>query len=70
MLAQIEEAKCAIHKLPFVTVLAPVRAVGDKGRGWQVSFSCSRYKEYGNCHKKQESGVRLSRRHPTELACL
>jgi hypothetical protein len=30
---QIVEAKCAIRKLPFVTVLAPVRAVGDKGRG-------------------------------------
>ncbi len=25
-LVQIEEAKCAIRKLPFVTVLAPVRA--------------------------------------------
>ena len=32
-LVQIEEAKCAIRKLPFVTVLAPVRAVADKGRG-------------------------------------
>ncbi len=32
-LVQIEEAKCAIHKLPFVTVLTPVRAVADKGRG-------------------------------------
>ncbi len=30
---QIEEAKYAIHKLPFVTVLAPVRVVGDKGSG-------------------------------------
>jgi hypothetical protein len=30
----IEEAKCDIRKLPFVTVVAPVRAVGDKGRGW------------------------------------
>ena len=40
MLVQIEEAICAIRKLPFVTVLAPVRAVGDKGRGWQASLSC------------------------------
>ena len=32
-LVQIEEANCAIHKLPFVTVLAPVREVPDKGRG-------------------------------------
>jgi hypothetical protein len=38
-LVQIEEAKCAIRKLLFVTVLAPVRAVGDKGPGWQVSLS-------------------------------
>ena len=67
---QIEEVKCAIRKLPFVTVLAPVRAVGDKGPGWQVSLSCSRCQEYGSCPKKQEPAVRLSRVHPTELACL
>ncbi len=30
---QIEEAKCTIRKLPFVTVLTPVRALCDKGRG-------------------------------------
>ena len=70
MLVQIEEAKCAIRKLPFVTVLAPVRAVADKGRVWQVSLSCSRCQEYGNCHKKQEPAVRLSSTHRTELACL
>ena len=69
-LVQIEEAKCAICKLPFVTVLAPVRAVADKGRGWQVSLSCSRCQEYVSCPKKQEPAVRLSRVHPTELACL
>ncbi len=45
MFVQIEETKCAIFKLPFVAVLAPVRAVGDKGRGWQASLSC-----YG-CHE-------------------
>ena len=33
MLVQIEEVKFAIRKLPFVTVLSPVRTVGDKGRG-------------------------------------
>ena len=33
MLVQIEEVKCVIRKLSFVTVLTPVRAVGDKGRG-------------------------------------
>jgi hypothetical protein len=69
-LVRIEELKCAIRKLPYVTVLAPVRAVGDKGPGWQVSLSCSRCQEYGSCRKQQESAVRLSRVHPTELACL
>ncbi len=69
-LVQIEEAKYAIRKLPFVTVLTPVRAVGDKGPGWQVSLSCSRCQEYGSCPKKQESAVLLSRVHPTEVVCL
>ncbi len=69
-LVQIEDAKCDIRKLPFVTVLAPVRAVGDKGPGWQVSLSCSRCQEYGSCPKKQEPAVRLSRVHPTEVACV
>ncbi len=36
----------AIRKLPFVTVLAPVRAVGDKGRGWQASLSCYGCQEF------------------------
>ncbi len=53
----IEEVKCAIRKLPFVTVLAPVRAVGDKGPGWQVSLSCSRCQEYGICPKSQQSAT-------------
>jgi hypothetical protein len=61
MLVQIEEAKCAIRKLPFVTVLASVRAVGDKGRGWQASLSCSRWKEYGSCPKKSVSHVSTER---------
>jgi hypothetical protein len=69
-LVQIEEAKCAIRKLPFVTVLTPVRAVGDKGPGWQVSLSCSRCQEYGTCPTKQEPAVLLSRVHPKEVACL
>ena len=68
-LVRIEELKCAIRKLPYVTVLAPVRAVGDKGPGWQVSLSCSRCQEYGSCPKKQEPAVHLSRVHPTELVC-
>jgi hypothetical protein len=66
---QIEEAKCGIRRLPFVTVLAPVRAVGDKGPGWQVSLSFSRCQEHGSCPKKQEPAVHLSRVHPTELVC-
>jgi hypothetical protein len=41
--------------------------VGDKGLGCQVSLSCSRCQEYGNCRNQQEPAVRLSRVHPTEL---
>ena len=41
VLVQIEEAKCAIHNLPCMTVLARVRTVGDNGPGCQVSLSCS-----------------------------
>ena len=67
---QIEELKCAIRKLLYVTKLSPVRAVNGMGPGWQVSLSCSRCQEYGSCPKKQEPAVRLSRVHPTELACL
>ncbi len=48
----------------------PVRAVADKGRGWQVSLSCSRCQEYGSCHKKQEPAVRLSSTHHTEVVSL
>ena len=70
MLVQIEEVQYAIHKLPFVTVLAPVRAVGDKGRGCQVSLSCYGCQEYGSCPKKQDPAVRLSCEHRTELTCL
>jgi hypothetical protein len=66
---RIEELKCAIHKLSYVTVLTPVR-VGDKGPGCQVSLSCSRCQEYDSCQKQQEPAVRLSRVHPTELASL
>jgi len=36
-LVQIEEVKCAIEKLPFVTVLSPVRSVKGKGRGYGVT---------------------------------
>ncbi len=52
-IVQIEEAKYAIRKLLFVTVLTPVRAVSDRGPGCQVSLSCSRCQEYGSCPKKQ-----------------
>ena len=37
-LVQIEEAKCAIRKLPFVTILAPVRAVLTRGEGGRFRF--------------------------------
>jgi hypothetical protein len=53
-----------------VTVLAPVRAVGDKGPGWQVSRARDAKSMAAVRPKKQEPAVRLSRVHPTELACL
>ena len=70
MLAQIEEAKCVIQKLSYVTKLSHVRAVNGMGPGWQASLSCYGCQEYGSCPKKQEPAVRLSRVHTTELACL
>ena len=70
MFVQIEEEEYAIHKLTFVTVLAPIRAVGDKGRGCQDSLSCYGCQEYDTCPKKQDPAVRLSCEHRTELACL
>ena len=69
-LVQIEEAKCVIRKLSFVTDLAPVRTVGDKGRGCQDLLSCYGCQEYVSCPKKQEPVVRLSREHRTDLTCL
>jgi hypothetical protein len=67
---QIEDLKCAIPKLLYVTKLSHVRAVNGMGSGWQVSLSFSRCQEYGSCPKKEETAVRLSRVHPTELTCL
>ena len=69
-LVQIEELKCAIEKLPFVTVLSPVRAVKGKGRGYGVTLRCPSCEECGSCGKKQEPPVQVSSVHPTELACL
>ncbi len=70
MLVQIEEVKFAIRKLPFVTILSPVRAVGYKGRGWQASLACYGCQEYGSCGKRQEPPIQLSRDRKTEIACL
>ncbi len=36
---QIEEIKCAIRALPFVTKLSPVRAHKSHGAGWGVQVS-------------------------------
>ncbi len=40
MLVQIEEAKCAIRKLPFVTVLASYKRPkgATKGQTWEVGM--------------------------------
>ena len=67
---QIEEIKCAIRALPFVTKLSPVRAHKSHGAGWGVSLTCSACEEYDSCGKKQEPPVQVSSVHPTELACL
>ncbi len=69
-LVQIEEVKCAIEKLSFVTVLSPVRAVKGKGRGYGVTLRCPSCEEYGSRGKKQEPPVQLSRDRKSELACL
>ena len=65
---QIEEIKCTIRALPFVTKLSPVRAHKSHGAGWGVSLTCSACEEYDSCGKKQESPVQVSSVHPTELA--
>ena len=67
---QIEEIKCTIRALPFVTKLSPVREHNGHGDGWGVSLRCFACEEYDSCGKKQESPVQISSRHPTELACL
>jgi hypothetical protein len=67
---QIEEIKCAITALPFVTKLSPVRAHKRHGDGWGVSLTCSTCEEYDSCGKKQEPPVQVSSVHPTELAYL
>jgi hypothetical protein len=67
---QIEEIKCTIRALPFVTKLSPVRAHKSHGSGWGVSLTCSACEEYDSCGKKQEPSVQVSSVHPTEVACL
>ncbi len=67
---QIEEIKCVIRALPFVTKLSPVRAHKSHGAGWGVSLTYSTCEEYDSCGKKQEPPVQVSSVHPTELACL
>ncbi len=61
MFVQIEEGKCAIRNLSYVTKLSRVQTVNGTGPGWQVSLSCSRCQEYDNCPKKQDPVVLLAR---------
>ena len=70
MFVQIEEVKCAIRVLPFVTKLSPVRAHNGHGSGWGVSLRYFGCEDYHSCGKKQETRVQVSIRHPTELVCL
>jgi hypothetical protein len=67
---QVEEIKCDITTLPFVTKLSPVRSHKRYGAGWGVSLTDSVCGEYDSCGKKQESPVQVSSVHPKELACL
>jgi hypothetical protein len=64
---QIEEIKCVIRELPFVTKLSPVLAHKSHGGGWGVSLTYSACEEYDSCGKKQDPPVQVSL---TELACL
>ena len=68
--AQIEEVKCAIRALLFVTKLSPVGGRNSHGDGYRVTLRCPSCEEYGSCGKKQEPPVQVSSVHPTELACL
>jgi hypothetical protein len=68
--AQIEEVKCAIRALLFVTKLSPVGCRNSHGDGYRVTLRCPSCEEYGSCGKKQEPPVQVSSVHPTELACL
>jgi hypothetical protein len=52
MFVQVEEVKCAIRKLSFVTVLPTVRAFKDKGRGYGTCLTCYCCREYDSCGKK------------------
>ena len=70
MFEQIEEVKCAIRKLSFVTILSPVRAVKGKGQGYGACLTCYRCKEHDSCGKKQEPPVHVSGEYPTEFARL
>jgi hypothetical protein len=69
ILVQIEEEKCAIRKVSFVTVLSPVRAVKGKGQGYGDSLTCFRSRDQDTCGKKEETPVHLSCENPTELVC-
>ena len=60
-LVQIEEVKCAIEKLPFVTVLSPVRVVKVKGRGYGSCLTCYCCREHDSCGNKQDPPVRVTR---------
>jgi hypothetical protein len=52
---QIEEIKCYITTLPFVTKLSEVRAHKSHGDGWGSSLTCSAGEEYVRCGKKPKT---------------
>ncbi len=68
ILVQIEEVKCTIRTLSFVTKLSPVGTHNSYGDGWGTSLTS--YSCPDCCGKRQESPVQLSRDLKTELECL
>ncbi len=59
MLLQIEEEKCAIRTMSFVTKSSPVHTVNDKTEGVGVYLTFYGYRDHDNCRKKQETPVHL-----------
>jgi hypothetical protein len=65
---EIEELKCGIRVLLFVTKLSRAYAYKDKADWWGATLKCASCPCC--CGKRQEAPVQLSSDRKTELACL